>query len=74
MRSNFAGALKHVEDASSNQKPSLEDTILVRRESAGVKPLYYLVEYAHNLDVPNEVFNDPHIQELETLGMNMVSM
>lgn len=39
-----------------------------------MKPLYHLVEYAHNLDVPNEVFNDPHVHELETLGMDMVSM
>jgi len=74
MRSYSAGTLRHVEDASSKHMPSLEDIILVRRESAGVKPLYHLVEYAHNLDIPEEVFNDPHIQELEILGMDMVSM
>ncbi|KAH8762474.1 isoprenoid synthase domain-containing protein [Diaporthe sp. PMI_573] len=74
MRSYSAGTLRHVEDASSKHMPSLEDIILVRRESAGVKPLYHLVEYAHNLDIPDEVFNDPHIQELEILGMDMVSI
>lgn len=54
--------------------PTLEEIILVRRESAGVAPLYHLVEYAHELNVPDEVFSDPQIRELEVLGSDMVSM
>lgn len=74
MRSYSAGVLRHVQDASSKHVPTLEEIILVRRESAGVSPLYHLVEYAHGLTVPDKVFKDPHIQELEALGSDMVSM
>lgn len=74
MRSYSTGVLRHVQDASSNHVPTLEEIILVRRESAGVSPLYQLVEYAHGLTVPDEVFKDPHIRELEALGSDMVSM
>lgn len=74
MRSYSAGALRHVQDASSHHVPTLEEIFLVRRESAGVTPLYHLVEYAHDLNVPYEVFNDPDIRELEVLGSDMVSM
>lgn len=74
MRSYTTGALRHVQDASSNHVPTLEEIILVRRESAGVSPLYALVEYAHDLNVPDEVFDDPDIRELEVLGIDMVSM
>lgn len=74
MRSYSAGVLRHVQDAASNHLPTLEEIILVRRESAGVSPLYHLVEYAHGLTVPDEVFKDPHIRELEALGSDMVSM
>lgn len=74
MRSYSAGVLSHVQDISSNYVPTLEEIIMVRRESAGIAPLYQLVEYAHDLNVPDEVFNDPKIQELEVLGSDMVSM
>lgn len=74
MRSYSAGVLRHVQDACSNHVPTLEEIILVRRESAGVSPLYHLVEYAHDLNVSDEVFNDPDIRELEVLGSDMVSM
>lgn len=74
MHSYSAGVLRHVQDASSNHVPTLEEIILVRRESAGVSPLYHLVEYAHDLNVPDEVFDDPDIRELEVLGSDMVSM
>lgn len=74
MRSYSAGVLRHVQDATSNHVPTLQEIILVRRESAGVSPLYHLVEYAHGLTVPDEVFSDPQIRELEVLGSDMVSM
>jgi hypothetical protein len=74
MGSYCSGALKHVNDTSSQRIPTLEEMVMLRRESAGVSPLYHLVVYAHDLKVPEEVFDDPSIQELETLGIDMVSM
>jgi hypothetical protein len=68
------GAVKQVENTSTQSIPTLDEMVLIRRESAGVSPLYHLVEYAHNLKVPDEAFDSPIIQEMEVLGMDLVSM
>lgn len=57
-----------------SQNPTLEEMIKLRRDSNGAEPIYHLVEYAHNLQVPDEVMRNPVIKELETLGMDMVFM
>lgn len=74
MQAYCDGALAHVNDHSSHRIPDLEEMVLTRRESAGVSPLYHLVEYAHDIHLPDEIFDNPVIQELEVLGMDMVSM
>lgn len=74
MQAYCVGALKHVDDELTNRVPSLEEMILIRRRSAGVSPLYYLVEYAHRIKLPDYVFRHPIIQELQSLGIDMVSM
>ncbi|KAK5999191.1 (+)-eremophilene synthase [Cladobotryum mycophilum] len=68
------GALKQVDYYAIGRAPTLEEMVLLRRESSGVRPLYHLVEYAHALKVPDEVFEDPTIIELEELGVDMVSI
>jgi heat shock protein HspQ len=74
MQGYCQGALLQIDNQFSNKTPSLEELVIIRRESAGCKPLYHLVEYAHGLRVPDDVFDDPIIQELENLGMDMVAM
>lgn len=74
MHAYCAGALVHVDDHFARRTPSLEDMALIRRQSAGVSPLYHLVEYTHEIRVPDAVFEHPAIRELEDLGMDMVSM
>ncbi|KAF7563563.1 hypothetical protein G7046_g584 [Stylonectria norvegica] len=74
MHAYATGALAHVDDQSADRTPSLEEMIVTRRTSAGVSPIYHLVEYAHGLIVPDYVFQDTVIQELESLGMDMVSI
>lgn len=68
------GAINHVDDEFDNRTPTLEEIILTRRMSAGVSPLYHLVEYAHRIKLPDFVFKHPVVQELEVLGIDMVSM
>lgn len=68
------GALAHVDDVSAGHLPSLQDMVLIRRQSSGVAPLYHLIEYAHRIQLPDYVFMNPAIQELEVLGMDMVAM
>ncbi|OAA74565.1 terpene synthase [Akanthomyces lecanii RCEF 1005] len=68
------GALMQVNDRLGNRLPSLEEMLALRHESSGCRPLYPLVEYAHDLQLPDEVFDDPCIQELEDLGVDMVAI
>ncbi|KFH47455.1 Presilphiperfolan-8-beta-ol synthase-like protein [Hapsidospora chrysogenum ATCC 11550] len=66
------GVLTHLDDHFDGRRPTPEEMIETRRDSAGSGPLYHLVEYGHRLHVPNKVFKDPVIRELENLGMEMV--
>lgn len=74
MQAYCRGALTHVDNHAFFRTPSLEQLIHTRRDSAGVSPLYHLVEYAHDLNIPDKVFDSPVIRELEILGMDLVSM
>ncbi|KAL7816077.1 isoprenoid synthase domain-containing protein [Trichoderma aethiopicum] len=74
MQGYCRGALTHIDHQFSGKIPTLEEVTMIRRESAGCRPLFYLVEYAHRLRVPDEVFEHPIIQELEDLGQDMVAI
>ncbi|KND86519.1 hypothetical protein TOPH_08845 [Tolypocladium ophioglossoides CBS 100239] len=68
------GALMHVDASLAERTPTLEEMVRIRRNSVSVTPVYQLMEYAHSIKLPDEVFDDPVIQELEILGVDMVSM
>ncbi|GAP85184.2 putative presilphiperfolan-8-beta-ol synthase [Rosellinia necatrix] len=74
MADYVAGALMHVEDMSARQIPSPEQMLEKRRFSAGVGPLFALVEYAHALRIPDYVFEHPVIQEIEHLAIDFVAI
>ncbi|RWA10532.1 hypothetical protein EKO27_g4561 [Xylaria grammica] len=70
-----AGALMQVEDFSAHKAPPTpEEMLKMRRLSAGVSPLFSLVEYAHALQIPDYVFEHPTIQEIDQLGIDFVVM
>lgn len=69
-----AGALMQVEDFSSHKIVSPEEMLERRQLSAAVSPLFSLVEYAHELQVPDYVFEHPAIREIERLGIDFVLM
>ncbi|RKK70496.1 hypothetical protein BFJ69_g11758 [Fusarium oxysporum] len=52
--------------------PSIQEMLDTRRLSSGVTPLYHLIEYAHDIKLPDEVFENPIIQRLELLGADFV--
>ncbi|USP77060.1 uncharacterized protein yc1106_04334 [Curvularia clavata] len=62
----------HVGHFTTNHIPSLQEMLSTRQLSVGVAPLYHLVEYAHEIVLPDEVFEDPVIQALERLGADFV--
>ncbi|KAI1120988.1 isoprenoid synthase domain-containing protein [Nemania abortiva] len=69
-----AGALVHVEDMSTHKILLPEEMLEARQSSAGVSPLFALVEYAHALRIPDYVFEHPAIKEIERLGCDFVSI
>jgi hypothetical protein len=66
------GALRHVQTQFSGNDVSLEEMLATRRKSAGVTPLMALVEYAHGLDLPDEIFGNQSIQEFQRIGTDLV--
>ncbi|RGP69189.1 terpene synthase metal-containing [Fusarium longipes] len=72
MRDYTDGVIHHVKHFSSNNIPSIEEMLRTRRLSSGVTPLYHLVEFAHDIQLPDEVFENPVIQTLERLGVDFV--
>jgi hypothetical protein len=66
------GVAHHVGHFTTNHIPSLEEMLSTRQLSVGVAPLYHLVEYAHEIVLPDKVFEHPVIQTLERLGADFV--
>ncbi|KAM0343769.1 hypothetical protein ACHAPU_008196 [Fusarium lateritium] len=72
MKDYTDGVVHHVKSFATNSIPSIEEMLKTRQLSSGVTPLYHLVEYAHGIKLPNEVFENPIIQNLERLGVDFV--
>lgn len=72
MVSYCAGVLQHVDDYAADRIPEISEMLDTRRKSAGVSPMFPLVEFAYGLRLPDEIFHHPTIQTLETLAVELV--
>ncbi|KAL4986825.1 terpene synthase metal binding domain protein [Aspergillus falconensis] len=72
MRDFCLGSLAQVRNTSLKMCPSVEDMLALRRQSAGVMPIYALIEYAHHLDIPDAVFECASIKEIQRIGVDLV--
>ncbi|PWY75125.1 pentalenene synthase [Aspergillus heteromorphus CBS 117.55] len=72
MRDYCTGCIAQVRKCSEGKLPSLEEMLSLRRQSAGVSPLFSLVEYAHKLELPDCVFECKSIREIERIGIDLV--
>ncbi|KAK2605505.1 hypothetical protein N8I77_008338 [Diaporthe amygdali] len=61
------GVLKHVKDHAADRTPTIQEMIETRRMSIGAFSMYPLVEFAYDLNIPDEVFLHPAIQALQNL-------
>ncbi|KAE8161751.1 pentalenene synthase [Aspergillus tamarii] len=72
MRDYCNGAIEQVHSCSRGEYPTLDEMLALRRQSAGVSPLFALVEYGHKLHIPDSVFETRSIKEIERIGIDLV--
>ncbi|KAI0076176.1 terpenoid synthase [Panus rudis PR-1116 ss-1] len=53
--------------------PDLESYIPVRRDTSGCKPCFALIEFAAQIDLPDEVVNHPTIMSLEEATNDLIT-
>ncbi|KAJ6494348.1 isoprenoid synthase domain-containing protein [Mycena sanguinolenta] len=53
--------------------PSLEEYITLRRDTSGCKPCWAIIEYANNLDIPNNVMEHPVLCGLGEAANDLVA-
>lgn len=56
------------------QSQTPEEYLDYRRRSVGVRPMFPLIEYCYNLDLPEDVFSHKVICELEDMAVDLVLM
>jgi Terpene synthase family 2, C-terminal metal binding len=69
----FVGLQHNALDDAIGAVPDIEDYILRRRETSICQPAFLLIEYAHGLDLPSKVYDDPIILNLTCLANDLIS-
>jgi Terpene synthase family 2, C-terminal metal binding len=69
----FQAVTQQAKDRHSKDIPDLESYISLRRDTSGCKPCWALIEYANNLDIPDEVMDHPLIRGLGEAANDFVS-
>ena len=60
-------------DRASGVIPDLADYIVMRRDTSSCKICWTLIEYANDLDLPDEVMEHPIIQSLDEATNDLVT-
>ncbi|KAF5381366.1 hypothetical protein D9615_008302 [Tricholomella constricta] len=69
----FQSVTQQAIDREAGIIPDLESYIALRRDTSGCKPCWALIEYANNLDIPDEVMEHPIIQSLGEAANDLVT-
>jgi hypothetical protein len=69
----FQGVTQECRDRKSGSLPDLESYILLRRDTSGCKPCFVLIEYANNLDIPDDVLEDPILNDIIGAANDFIS-
>lgn len=54
--------------------PDPELYIATRRKAVAFAPIFALIEYAHDLDIPQEVFDHKSMQELNRIALDFAAL
>lgn len=69
----FQAVAQQALDRASGVIPDLESYIALRRDTSGCRPCWALIEYANNLDIPDEVMEHPLIRGLGDAANDLVT-
>lgn len=69
----FQSVTQQALDRATGVIPDLESYIALRRDTSGCKPCWALIEYANNLDIPDEVMDHPTIRDLGEAANDLVT-
>ncbi|GLB42110.1 putative terpene synthase family, metal binding domain [Lyophyllum shimeji] len=69
----FQSVTQQATDRAAGVIPDLESYIALRRDTSGCKPCWALIEYANNLDIPDEVMEHPIIRSLGEAANDLVT-
>ncbi|KAI0649179.1 terpenoid synthase [Trametes meyenii] len=69
----FRAVAQQARDRARGDIPSLEEYIALRSDTSGCKPCFALIEYAADIDLPDEVVAHPTIRALEEATNSFVT-
>ncbi|KAJ6627882.1 isoprenoid synthase domain-containing protein [Mycena sp. CBHHK59/15] len=69
----FQSVTQQALDRAAGVIPDLESYIALRRDTSGCKPSFVLIEYANNLNIPDEVMEHPLIASLGEAANDLVT-
>ncbi|PIL35634.1 terpene synthase [Ganoderma sinense ZZ0214-1] len=69
----FQAIMQQASDRGSRNIPDLEEYILLRRDTSGCKTGFAFIEYAANIDLPDEVIEHPIIKAMSDSTNDLVS-
>ena len=69
----FQAIMQQASDRGSGNIPDLEEYILLRRDTSGCKTGFAFIEYAANIDLPDEVIEHPCLVGLSNATNDLVS-
>ena len=72
MQEYCEGALRQVQDCSMDNARDIGDLLTLRRLSIGAEPLYALVEFGHQLEIPDHVLQNSTIKQIRLAGVDII--
>jgi hypothetical protein len=69
----FQSVTEQARDRQEGVIPDLESYIALRRDTSGCKTSFVLIEYAYNLNIPDEVMDHPLIRSLGEASNDLVT-
>ena len=72
MQEYCEGALQQVQNCSMDNARDIENLLTIRRLSIGAEPLYALVEFGHQLEIPDFVLENDKIKQIRLAGVDTI--